>query len=61
MTKLMFVIANEPHQPITKVREGLPEQSDALIDTALAKDPVNRFQSGAEMADALRAVAAQMG
>jgi len=61
MTKLMFVIANEPHQPITKVRQDLPEQSDALIDTALAKDPVNRFQSGAEMADALRAVAAHMG
>jgi serine/threonine-protein kinase len=60
MTKLMFVIANEPHQPITKVRQDLPEQADALIDTALAKDPAKRFHSGAEMADALRAVAAQM-
>jgi serine/threonine-protein kinase len=61
MTKLMFVIANEPHQPITSVRRDLPEQLDALIDTALAKDPANRFQSGAEMADALRAVAGQLG
>jgi CHASE2 domain-containing sensor protein len=61
MTKLMFVIVNEPHQPITAVRPDLPEQLDTLIDTALAKNPADRFQSGAEMADALRAVAGQLG
>jgi serine/threonine-protein kinase len=61
MTKLMFVIANEPHRPITALRPDLPEQLDTLIDMALAKDPANRFQTGAEMADALRAVAAQLG
>ena len=60
MTKLMFVIANEPHQPITSVRSELPVQLDTLIDTALAKDPVNRFQSGAEMAGALRLIAGQL-
>jgi len=60
MTKLMFVIANEPHQPITAVRPDLPEQLDALIDTALAKNPANRFRSGGEMAEALRTVAAQI-
>jgi len=61
MTKLMFVIANEPHEPITAVRSDLPEALDAPIDTALAKDPAGRFRTGAEMADALRAVAAQVG
>jgi serine/threonine-protein kinase len=60
MTKLMFVIANEPHEPITAVRPDLPDQLDALIDMALAKDPENRFQTGAEMAEALRAVTRQL-
>jgi serine/threonine-protein kinase len=60
MTKLMFVIANEPHPPISSARPDLPKQLDALLDVALAKRPVDRFRTGAEMADALRAVAAQV-
>jgi hypothetical protein len=54
MTKLMFVIANEPHQAITAVRADLPKWLDGVIDRALAKDPADRFQSGAEMAATLR-------
>lgn len=54
MTKLMFVIANEPHPSVTTVRPDLPAWLDAVIDRALAKDVANRFQSGAEMAAALR-------
>jgi serine/threonine-protein kinase len=57
MTKLMFVIANEPHQSVTAVRDDLPEPLNAIIDRALAKDPADRFQSGAEMAAAMRGVA----
>jgi serine/threonine-protein kinase len=60
MTKLMFVIANEPHPPVCTARPDLPKQLDALFDVALAKNPADRFRTGAEMADALRAVAAQM-
>jgi len=30
---------------------------NAIIDRALAKDPADRFQSGAEMAAAMRGVA----
>jgi serine/threonine-protein kinase len=60
MTKLMFVIANEPHPPVSAARPDLPQQLDALLDIALAKNPAERFQTGADMADALRAVAAQM-
>jgi serine/threonine-protein kinase len=60
MTKLMFVIANEPHPPVSAARPDLPKQLDALLDVALAKNPADRFQTGADMADALRAVAAQM-
>jgi eukaryotic-like serine/threonine-protein kinase len=54
MTKLMFVIANEPHEAITAVRTDLPTWLNGVIDRALAKDPADRFQTGAEMAAALR-------
>jgi serine/threonine-protein kinase len=53
MTKLMFVIANEPHQAVTAVRADLPKWLDGVIDRALAKDPADRFQTGAEMAAAV--------
>jgi serine/threonine-protein kinase len=61
MTKLMFVIANEPHPPATAVDPELAPELNPLVDAALAKNPGDRFASGAEMADALRAVAARIG
>ena len=61
MTKLMFVIANEPHQPVTSVRPELPPQLDAVFDIVLSKDPSARYQRGREMADSLRTIAGQMG
>jgi serine/threonine-protein kinase len=57
MTELMFVIANEPHQPVTAVRPDLPADLDSVIDRALAKEPSERYARGADMADALRAAA----
>jgi serine/threonine-protein kinase len=57
MTKLMFVIANEPHLPVTALRPGLPDALNGILDRALAKQPSERFATGAEMADALRVVA----
>jgi serine/threonine-protein kinase len=59
MTKLMFVIANEPHEPVTAVRADLPAWLDSFFDRALAKDPARRFQSGAELSAALRDGAAR--
>ena len=56
MTNLMFVIANEPHARLSAVRPGLPADLDSLIDKALRKEPEARFQSGADMAEALRQV-----
>jgi serine/threonine-protein kinase len=61
MTELMFVIANEPHRPITAIRTDLPDSINAVLDKALAKKPVNRFSTGTEMAYALREVAVQAG
>jgi serine/threonine-protein kinase len=60
MTKLMFVIANEPHESVTTVRPDLPACLDPIVDRALAKNPADRFQTGAEMAAALRYGAAQL-
>jgi serine/threonine-protein kinase len=60
MTKLMFVIANEPHQALTAVRSDLPAWLDPIANRALAKSPADRFQSGAEMAAALRDGAARL-
>jgi serine/threonine-protein kinase len=57
MTKLMFVIANEPHESVTAARADLPECLNSIVDRALAKDPADRFQTGAEMATALRTAA----
>jgi serine/threonine-protein kinase len=60
MTKLMFVIANEPHLPVSAAMPGLPVELDAMLDRALHKVPEQRFQRGADMARALRHVARQL-
>jgi serine/threonine-protein kinase len=57
MTKLMFVIANEPHTPLSAVRADLPAEIDSVIDLALKKDPAARYQRGGDKADALRGAA----
>jgi serine/threonine-protein kinase len=54
MTQLMFAIANTPHPPIREFNPALPEWVDALIDRALTKDFESRFQTGAELAEAIR-------
>jgi serine/threonine-protein kinase len=54
MTQLMFAIANNPHPPIRALNASLPEWAEAVIDRALAKDLEQRFQTGAELAEAIR-------
>jgi serine/threonine-protein kinase len=54
MTRLMQKIATEPHAPIRSVRPELPDCVEAILATALAKNPDDRFQTGAEFAEALR-------
>jgi len=52
--KLMDKILNESHAPISTLRIDLPPCVDELVDRAMAKDPVQRFTNGREMALALR-------
>jgi serine/threonine-protein kinase len=54
MTALMYKIANEAHTPFKAIRPDLPTAVDLVINRALAKRPEDRFQTGAEMAAALR-------
>jgi serine/threonine protein kinase len=59
MTQLMFKIANEPQIDILGLNPALPECVVEIINKALAKNVVERYQSGGEFAQALRACAAQ--
>jgi serine/threonine-protein kinase len=54
MTGLMFKIANEEHPPLRSVRPDLPGMLEAILTRALQKNPADRYQTGAEMAMALR-------
>jgi len=53
---LMFRIANAPHESIMNLRSDLPEGTEEIINTALQKDPGERYQRGTEMAAALREI-----
>ncbi|MCC6532800.1 MAG: CHASE2 domain-containing protein [Burkholderiales bacterium] len=60
MAQLMFKIANEPHPDILTIRPDVPDCLAAVINRALAKNPDERFQTGEEMAKAIRACAASL-
>ncbi len=53
-------IASEPAAPIDKTRSDIPASLRRVIDRCLAKNPAQRFQSGAELADALVKVLAEV-
>jgi serine/threonine-protein kinase len=54
MAQLMFKIANEPHADIRTVNPGLPTCVAAVVNKSLAKDPDQRYQTGEQMAKAIR-------
>jgi len=54
MVQLMFKIANEPHSDIRTVNPALPTCVAAVISKSLAKDPDYRYQTGEQMAKAIR-------
>lgn len=55
---LLFQITSDPYPDPMQIRKELPPGILAVIDKALQKNPENRFQTGQEMAEALRAVLA---
>jgi serine/threonine-protein kinase len=54
MAQLMFKITSEPPTDILSVNPDLPECVVAIINKSLAKQVEERYQTGAEMAQALR-------
>ena len=52
-TALAYAIVHESPVPVTKRATGLPRGLDRFFDRALAKEPAERFASGAEFARAL--------
>lgn len=60
MAELMFRIANEAHPDILALRPELPPALKLVLDKALAKNADERFQSGADFANALRRCVAML-
>jgi serine/threonine protein kinase len=53
---LMMMVINDPLPDLHEAREGVPETLLTVVQKALAKDPIERFQSMTEMANALQQV-----
>ena len=60
MAQLMFRIANEAPKDILAIQPDVPPNVVAIITKALAKDVTQRYQTGAEMAEAIRQCAADL-
>ncbi len=54
LTGLMFKVANTPPPDVTFLRPDIPTILKDVVERALQKPPSARFQTGAEMANALR-------
>lgn len=52
-TTVCFKVANREPVPASALDLNLPRELDAVISTAMAKDPKRRFQHGAEFAEAV--------
>ncbi|MBV9280070.1 MAG: protein kinase [Chloroflexi bacterium] len=50
---IAFMHVHKPPAPPAEIQAGVPEDWEALILKALAKDPADRFQSAAQMAEAI--------
>jgi serine/threonine-protein kinase len=61
MAQLMFKIANEPHVDILTLSPKLPPCLVDIINKALAKQPEDRYLTGDEFAQAIRACMADPG
>jgi eukaryotic-like serine/threonine-protein kinase len=58
--EVMGKIAKEPHVDILTIRPELPKCVGGIVDRSMAKEIEQRFQSGHEMAEAIRACLASI-
>jgi tetratricopeptide (TPR) repeat protein len=57
---VLYSIINEPHEPITALRVGVPPELDRIVAKALAKSPNQRYQHLDDMLVDLRALRSQL-
>jgi serine/threonine protein kinase len=54
ITTVIYKIVNEPHTPVRRLLEDLPEGLDTMLSRALAKNPENRYSTCAQFIRDLR-------
>ena len=52
----LYKVIHEPHDPLSSMLTGYPPALDHLLDHALAKDPVDRYETAEEMAADIEAI-----
>jgi serine/threonine-protein kinase len=52
----LYKVIHEPHDPLSSMLTGYPPALDQLLDHALAKDPVDRYETAEEMAADIEAI-----
>ncbi|MGH7228997.1 MAG: serine/threonine protein kinase, partial [Nitrospiraceae bacterium] len=51
---VLFKIAHEPHPSARAVRPELPPSTESILNRALNKEPLNRYQRARDLAQDLR-------
>jgi serine/threonine-protein kinase len=59
--EMMNAVINQAHTPVSELNKEVPPELSTVLNRALAKDPVERYQSVAELIADLRKVMAQTG
>lgn len=49
----LYAIMNDPIPPPSRLRQDVPKQLDAIVERALARTPIDRYESAEEMGNAL--------
>jgi TolB-like protein/Flp pilus assembly protein TadD/predicted Ser/Thr protein kinase len=57
---VLYSIAHESPEPLSRVRSGIPKEIERIVSRALEKDPAARYQAAAEVAGDLRRAAAHL-
>jgi serine/threonine-protein kinase len=60
LVALAMKIVNEPPPPLEGLRPDVPQALRRIVERCLAKQPAQRFQTGAELAQALRQLQREM-
>jgi len=61
MSQLTAAISSGAHVPVRRHNPALPAGVEAIVERALEREPERRFQSGTELAEAIRQVRSNSG